>query len=66
VRVFRVVEGLVVGVLWEWEVFCFLFWLWDGLAEVAVVAGGLVVVSMGSVAIFCCRLFWFGAVVEVK
>jgi hypothetical protein len=57
VRVLRVVEGLVVGVLWEWEVFCLLFWGWDGSV---VVAGGLVVVSMGSVAISCCRLFWFG------
>ena len=47
-RVCRV-EGLVAGVLWEWEVFCLLFWLWDGSVEAA---GGLIVVSMGSVAIF--------------
>lgn len=47
-RVCRV-EGLVAGVLWEWEVFCLLFWLWDGSVEAA---GGLIVVSMGSVAMF--------------
>jgi hypothetical protein len=60
VRVFGVVEGLVVGVLWEWEVFCRLFWLWGGSMVVAVAAGGLAVVSMGSVAILSCLLFWFG------
>ena len=47
-RVCRV-EGLVAGVLWEWEVCCLLFWLWDGSVEAA---GGPVVVSMGLVAIF--------------
>ena len=47
-RVCRV-EGLIAGVLWEWEVFCLLFWLWDGSVEAA---GGPVVVSMGLVAIF--------------
>jgi hypothetical protein len=50
VRVFIwAVLGLGVGVFWGWENICFLFWLWDVLA---VAAGGLVVVSMGSVAIF--------------
>ena len=48
------VVGLVVFELWEWEVFCLLDCGcgWDGVVVLAVAAGGLVVVSMGSVAIF--------------
>ena len=60
-RVFVWVVELVSGVVWVWDVFCFLFlfWLWDGVLVFAVAAGGLVVVvSMGSVAIFG-GLFWF-------
>jgi hypothetical protein len=52
--------GLVVLELWEWEVFCLLGCGcgWDGVVALAVAAGGLVVVSMGSVAIFG-GMFWF-------
>jgi hypothetical protein len=59
VRDVRVV-GLVVLELWEWEVFCLLGCGcgWDGVVVLAVAAGGLVVVSMGSVAIFG-GMFWF-------
>jgi hypothetical protein len=47
-----------VGVLWGWESFCFLGWGWD-VVVVAMAAGELAVVSMGSVAIlFVSLLFW--------
>jgi hypothetical protein len=60
VKLWWIVEGLVAGVLWEWESFRFLgwLWLWDGLVVVllAVAVGAadelVVVVSMGSVAMF--------------
>lgn len=52
------VGGLIVGVLWGWESFCFLGWGWD-VVVVAMAAGELAVVSMGSVAIlFVSLLFW--------
>jgi hypothetical protein len=71
VRDARVV-GLVVLEVWEWEVFCLLGCGcgWDGVVVSAVAAGGLVVVvSMGSVAIFgsgCCICGFDGEVRDLE